>query len=305
MAIPESQLVTWMKLGATDGLSSTYGMIQNALQDPSAPFSRKRASPFLQGSYGNQTYIRGVVSDVDIVYVMRSVAIKDIGRLGTDAYLLNIFNDTENAAAQIELQRFKAEVATWLGRKYGSDVSLGSKAIKIERNGDRRKTDVLPCVEFRRYRPDSNGKDAKYDPGVCFLKSDGSYIANFPHHHQSNGQKKHQDTGDRFKPLVRIFKNMRNRLVDEGKLRDGVAPSYFIEGLIYNYPTPLFTGAFTDLAPAAMRWLWQADPSRLMCANGLDPMFGPNPDLSWKIGDYTAYLTAVSNLWNDWGRGQR
>ena len=38
------------------------------------------------------------------------------------------------------------------------------------------------------------------------------------------------------KPLARIFKNMRSRMVDVGLIKAGLAPSYFVEGLLYNVP---------------------------------------------------------------------
>ncbi|MHC1550167.1 hypothetical protein ACYJL1_16845 (plasmid) [Phyllobacterium sp. K27] len=34
------------------------------------------------------------------------------------------------------------------------------------------------------------------------------------------------------KPAVRIFKNIRNRIIDDGRLREGIAPSYFLEGML-------------------------------------------------------------------------
>ena len=33
---------------------------------------------------------------------------------------------------------------------------------------------------------------------------------------------------------------MRNRLIRDGKLKSGVAPSYFIEGMLYNVPADQF-----------------------------------------------------------------
>ena len=39
---------------------------------------------------------------------------------------------------------------------------------------------------------------------------------------------KHQVTNKSLKPTVRIYKNMRNRMVEKGIIKSGAAPSYFM-----------------------------------------------------------------------------
>jgi hypothetical protein len=55
-------------------------------------------------------------------------------------------------------------------------------------------------------------------------------------------------TGSGFKQTVRIFKNMRHRLIDDRLLRDGAAPSYYIEGLLSNVPDTFCRPARCDHA---------------------------------------------------------
>ena len=57
---------------------------------------------------------------------------------------------------------------------------------------------------------------------------------------------KHKATNQRFKPTVRIYKNMRNYLVDSNMLRDGTAPSYFIVGMLWNVPADKFGASYED-----------------------------------------------------------
>ena len=59
---------------------------------------------------------------------------------------------------------------------------------------------------------------------------------NYPKQHSDNLTQKHQETGQWLKPTIRIFKNMRTRMWQIGIIGDGVAPSYYIEGLLYNVP---------------------------------------------------------------------
>ena len=71
---------------------------------------------------------------------------------------------------------------------------------------------------------------------MCFYAADGTKIVNFPKEHQQDCTTKHQATGSYFKPTIRIFKNMRNKMVDQGIIKKGLAPSYFIEGMLWNIP---------------------------------------------------------------------
>jgi hypothetical protein len=65
-----------------------------------------------------------------------------------------------------------------------------------------------------------------FTPEIGFLNSAGTLIGNFPNQHSANLTTKHQATSGRFKPMVRISKNMRTKFVDNGMIADGVAPSY-------------------------------------------------------------------------------
>ena len=47
--------------------------------------------------------------------------------------------------------------------------------------------------------------------------------------------------------MVRVFKNMRNSMIEKKLLADGVAPSYFIEGMLSNVPNDKFTGDYVDM----------------------------------------------------------
>jgi hypothetical protein len=67
--------------------------------------------------------------------------------------------------------------------------------------------------------------------------------------------------------MVHILKNIRSKLVEDGAIADGSAPSYFIEGLLYNVPDDKFGNSYSDTFVAAINWMVQADRSKLVCAN--------------------------------------
>jgi hypothetical protein len=62
---------------------------------------------------------------------------------------------------------------------------------------------------------------------------------------------------------------MRAKLIDDGVIEKGSAPSYFLEGLLYNVPNEKFGTSYGDTFVAAMNWLinQEAPRDKLVCAN--------------------------------------
>jgi hypothetical protein len=102
--------------------------------------------------------------------------------------------------------------------------------------------------------------------GACFWSTNGgARIKNFPERHSDNCTQKHQDTKGWLKPTVRIFKNLRNTMIKNGTIRDGLAPSCFIEGLLYNVPDGRFGGTEQINFKDVLEWLLAADRSQSSC----------------------------------------
>ena len=160
----------------------------------------------------------------------------------------------------------------WGYRRIKGDFHSGS--------GNRRGCDVLVCARFKYYVPFTSSNDDQYAEEFVFLK-DGSRIVNFPKQHSANCTAKHQATNQWFKGTVRIYKNMRNYLIDNGKLREGVAPSYFIEGMLYNVPVGNFGKSWDDSVVNTFNHINGADRSQFKCANGIHPLLEANSHVSW------------------------
>jgi hypothetical protein len=126
------------------------------------------------------------------------------------------------------------------------------------------------AFDHRRYTGFNSLQDEKYYRGISFFTFDNTRIDNFPKYHSQNLTAKHQATKSRFKPAVRIFKNIRSKLIERGSIANGEAPSYFIEGLLYNGPNDHFVNSLTDTTFNILRWLHQTtDRSQFACANDL------------------------------------
>jgi hypothetical protein len=154
-------------------------------------------------------------------------------------------------------------------------VKPGKKAIFIEGEGNRRDTDVLPAVAYRRYTRFRTYEDSDFYEGITFWTTAGVQIINYPKHHSANATTKHQATNGWYKPTVRIFKNMRNSMIVKGYLAEGVAPSYFLEGMLYNVPNNLFGPTYEDTCVNAINWLAKCDRDKLVCAMSATTCYAP------------------------------
>lgn len=296
MSIPEAQLETWAHQGAVNQSRDTYAALKTVLEDPRSPYFAKSFESFLQGSYGNDTNVFRD-SDVDIVMRLDSTWYHDADTLAPDQY--RAFQAAHPGSADYGLSQFKPEVGAWLSRHFPG-VATGSKAIFVPGQGARRDCDVLPCARFRYYYEFKSSSDQKFVEGICFFVNGLTRVVNFPKQHMANCSAKHQSTSQWFKPTVRIFKNMRNRMVDEGLLADGVAPSYFIEGLLWNCPTTCFGGSYCDTFVGTFNYLTKADRSSFFCPNGIHLLHGENTHTSWPSSRCQAFLDALRGFWNNW-----
>lgn len=297
MAIPETQLTTWSHQGSVTQSSATYATIRKALEVGDAGYSDKTVNIFLQGSYGNDTNIYSE-SDVDVVIQLVGTTFYQDVTVLSEAQA-NAFHNAYSSATYTYWD-FKKDVESVLRKKFGDAVKPGNKAIKIEGDGNRRNADVIVAMEFRRYLKFNNIYDASYIEGICFFTTDGTRIANYPKHHSRNCTSKHQASDSWYKPMVRIFKNMRRRLVECGDLDAGVAPSYFIEGLIYNAPNGCFGKTYEDSFASCYNWISQADRSPFVCANEQYYLLGTDPHVTWRADNCTKYMDALKKFWDEW-----
>lgn len=297
MAIPESQLDTWSHQGSIKQSSSTYNTVKGVLESNGTPYEGKSYSVFLQGSYGNDTNIYAE-SDVDIVIKLNDCFRSDVSQLSEEEK--QQYNEYFNDATYTHSD-FKRDVLKVLSDAYGGDVKSGGKAIAINANGNRRKSDVIAAIQYRRYYKFNGAYDQSYDEGICFYTSKGDEIANYPKQHSENLTRKHQDANEWLKPMARILKNMRSRLVDENAIIATVAPSYFLEGLMYNVPSNMFATSYQDCFVNSINWLQNdADTDKLVCANEQYYLVRDNSHNCWSKSAYEAFIEAVVDLWNNW-----
>lgn len=294
MAVSEAQLETWSHQGSEAQSAATYQTVRNVLNDSNSPYYAKSFEIFLQGSYGNKTNIYAD-SDVDIVIRLDSIYYSDTRHLSA-ADKQNY--DTNFSKANYTLSTFKQEVFDWLRLNFGPGVKFGKKAIKIPGNGSRRDADVLVCAKHRTYYTYPIVGTPTTREGVVFWTTDGEEIVNYPKQHLENCTTKHQNTAQLYKRNVRIFKNMRNKMIDDGLIADGLAPSYFLEGLLWNVPNQLFQMPYPTAVSNAIQFVLNADRSQFTCANGYHWLLRDGHSVCWPPANYEAFMYQLRQFWS-------
>ncbi len=297
MPIPESQLETWSHQGSVTQSCNTYNTIKSALEANTTPYAGKNFKVFLQGSYGNDTNIYAE-SDVDIVIRLDDCFQSDLSQLTEEEK--TAYKSAFHDATYTHLE-FKRDVLSVLTEQYGAEVKAGDKAIAIEACGSRRKADVLVAIQFRRYFQFRSSDNSEYVEGICFWNGKGERIANYPRQHSANLTTKHQNTSKWFKPMARVFKNMRSRMVENGLIKAGIAPSYYIEGLLYNMPNEKLTSSYQDCVVNMLNWYRrEASKPDLVCANEQYYLLRNGHHTCWVQSDCDAFVEAAVRLWNEW-----
>lgn len=291
MAIPESQLSKWSHHGAREASIRTHETIRRVLADYRWP-AGMTYDFYLQGSYRNSTNIRGD-SDVDVVLELTSAFHYDPSSLSPheQSTLADSFSPATYGWNDFRRETLKA-LADGFGREL---VAQGNKAIKLKATPPSLAADVVVCMTHRRYT-----NYHSFVEGIAFRAlRDKRWVVNFPKEHYDNGAAKSRRTGPRYKRTVRMFKNARNRLESDHRIGQGLAPSYFVECLLYNAPDSAFQPSFQETYRLVVNWMLQADLKALVCQNGRQNLFGPSPE-QWSEADAEDFARHLAALWNEW-----
>jgi len=301
MPIPEFQLETWSHQGAVATSSTTYQSIQHALAAEASPVRGMNYEVYLQGSYKNDTNIRGD-SDVDVMVQLKATFGYNLSGLSYEQKAA--FERAYPTNATYQWAHFRTDVLRALRNYYGnSAITEGNKSLKLASASGRLAADIIPAIHFRKYLCFYGVQSEHHVDGIEFWsRNDGRQVINFPKLHYDNGVLKHSaaKTNGWYKPAVRMFKNARTYLVDQARISDDLAPSYFLEGLLYNVPDAKFGGTFEDTFVEVFNWLWaEAQAASLVCQNGQLPLFGPAAE-QWSLVKAHQFLTELGQLWKNW-----
>lgn len=300
MLISEEQLTTWSHQGAIQSSASTYESIKTCIDNINWK-EDVNYDIYLQGSYKNSTNIRGN-SDVDVVIEFTSVFYSNKLELPPDQ--LKEFNEY-HSLGKYKLAQFKQSVLNGLIKSFGdSNVSEGNKSIKVKGANGRLDADVICCAEYREYRSFSKLAPNNFVQGITFWqKNDSRQIRNFPKQHYENGVAKNKEAGSNYRATTRIIKNMKARLVEKGRIDNSLAPSYYVESLLFNVPSGSFNQSyFQDVIGIILHYLsTQVSPgqlSKFICQNKCRYLFGGN-DPHWDQQQCVTFIQQLNQLFNE------
>jgi hypothetical protein len=295
MVLSETQLQTWSNKGAVTTSINAHESIRTALLSDNSPIKGRKMDFYLQGSYKNDTNVRGD-SDVDVVIQLNDVWYSDTSRLSDEQR--NLYR-ASFPDATYNYWTFRADVLKALIDYYGATkVNAGNKSFKLAGDTNRVNADVVPCVQYRRYKRFLNENDQDYVEGMLFFtQSEQRQIINYPKQHYDNGCSKNSpdQTSGWFKASVRVLKNARSKLVEDKAIPESLAPSYFIECLTYNVPTDKFGGSWQSTYYSVLNWLAKADFSSFVCQSEQTYLFGDTPE-QWNITDAKTLVTKLLEL---------
>lgn len=277
VGISESRLRKWAHRGSQDASKRTHEAIRKAL-DQYPPLSKVRYAFDLQGSYKNDTNIQDD-SDVDVVLELQS----------TSHY---------KADSTYEIWKlFRRDALGALKKGFSEKyVGPGNKSIKVKARRRRLAADVVVCLSY-----DNRASNSSSVEGIAFWAlHDKRWIVSHPKKHHENGADKSRHTSQRYKRTVRMFKSARNYLESEGRIGADLAPSYFVECLVYNAPDSAFKKSFQDTYCEIVNWMGRAHLGSLVCQNEQAQLFGPSPQ-QWNTTDAKVFIGQLAALWNDWG----
>jgi hypothetical protein len=298
MGIPETQLETWSHQGAVTTAKATHESIRNALDSYEWP-NGVNFEVYLQGSYKNSTNIRGD-SDVDIVVQHNSTFQGNTSALSE--YEKNLY-ETAYSNATYSWENFRTDVLKALRAYYGaSAISEGNKSLKVASGSGRLPADVVVCLKYQKYQSFHSRKEQQYVEGIVFYTHrENRMVINFPKPHYDNGVEKNArlSINGWYKPSVRLFKNARTYLIDHNVIAKDLAPSYFLECLIYNVPDEEFGSNYQGTFCDVVNWLAKADFDDFVCQNEQLLLFGNTPE-QWSIGSANKLIQKLIKLWNDW-----
>ena len=251
---------------------------------------------YLQGSYANSTNIK-VDSDVDVVIELKTIFSYNIDNL--TEIEKNDFHTTYPNLGKYTFDRFKQDVYQSLVLHFGiENVEYSKKCIKVRGNSQRVSADVVPSFEHRKYERFTYYTRDKFIPGIKFYNtSTNETIINYPKKHKENCEAKNKDSEGKFKDAIRIFKHIRRELVEKGLIDKDLAPSYFIENMIYNCSSQTFNGSYSDITLKIFQYLVNdinnGRFSLYQCANEQDLLFS---DKTWKLESAILFINKGADL---------
>lgn len=272
-------------------ISNTINMIKSAISDCS-DLDDLTIEVFVQGSYANNTNVR-TNSDVDVCVMLTSTFYTNYpqGKTNSDYGFLD---------GTITFDEYKRRVKNAIVNKFGSDsVTIGNKSLKIRSNSYHVNADVVVAFMLKDYNAINSTDPNRYIEGTQFLGTDGTMVRNYPKVHIANGIKKNNETSHQYKYLVRMFKKIRNNMVDDKVIDGDKISSFLTECLVWNVPNNIITeyNTWTETIRQTIIFLYNAinNNKHTEWCEVSEMLYLFHSGRKWTAGDAQAFM---KSMWN-------
>ena len=236
----EQTLENWRKPASESEeqkISNAIAMIKDAVKSHSI-LKDKDIEFVIQGSYGNNTNVK-LDSDIDICAMLKDTFYSEYRDGATDSDY-GFIDGTNN------FSDYKSWIINAMNNKFGvANVVTGNKSIKIKSNTYRIQADVVPAFQYRNYSNDRTNNPNNFVEGIKFISSQNKIVINYPKIHIENGKSKNSNTGRRYKRTVRLYKRIKNKMIEDGLSVHSSISSFLIESLLWNTPNHIFNNTQT------------------------------------------------------------
>jgi hypothetical protein len=289
VAISEAQLIEWSAQGSTAHAASALATIREALSGGTLENEDRTFDVFLQGSYRNGTN----TSDdrpADVVILLRDGWFSNTFRLSDEDV---VAYEEDHPEPEYGWKDFRTDVLEDLGRTF--KLTEQPMSLWLHPGPIHLPAQVIVAVTHRSYLSYGSIHDQEFHEGIVFWTDRGLQVVNYPrqHHEEMRDKDGPHRTDGAFTALVRVLKNARDAM--GGELPMGVAPSYFLESFAHGIPDEELRGGLRMGIEAILNHLRLDEHTTVMCANGIQTLFGPST-MQWERADAHRFYDGLLNL---------
>ncbi|MEQ8532179.1 MAG: hypothetical protein RIB86_10015 [Imperialibacter sp.] len=285
MASQKDLLEKWSSRIKAEKLDETIAVVKNALAGYKRFPKSVRVAYYLHGSHLNGTNTQ-YNTPVDVAIELTSIT-------GSSKS-----NEDPFAGKDLTYKSFRENILESMQNAFGEgSVQDGDNVIHIIGSPNRLPVNVLVCFKYKLFI--KHGRDEVEKLGVAFYTKKGKeLIINFPKQHNAYEAVKESGSQGQFLATVRVFKNIRDRLVQMGHMDENRTPSYFLESFICNAPTGMFTKDYIS-SIANLLDFWKKNAWRnYITIDGFRSLWG-DPPQSWNVEDAKFFLEAIRKVGKD------
>ncbi|HAQ17841.1 MAG TPA: nucleotidyltransferase [Prolixibacteraceae bacterium] len=294
-AFNEQTLDSWRKPASENEeqkISNAISMIKDAIKNHSI-LKTKDIEFVIQGSYSNNTNVR-LDSDIDVTAMLKDTFYSEY-REGATRENYGFTEGTNN------FNEYRAFIIEAMQNKFGKDnIRSGGKAIFIKSNTYRVHADVVPAFQFRNYHYETKNNADDFIEGIKFFSTDSKEIINYPKIHLKNGITKNDNTLRRFKRTVRLYKRIKNKMIEAKLPVSGNIRSFLLESLLWNVPNSIFnnTNIWNEILRETIISLYNSTKTDEGCKNWgevSEQFYLFHSDRIWSRADVNSFLV---QMWN-------